>query len=169
MIMFALLALCLAMPVSAITAEDHHILQKPQMHVIGIECRTSNNPEAGPRDIPRLWDKFYSLDVLNQIPNKTSHDVIALYCDYEGDYTQPYSCVIGCPVASIEEIPEGMVAKTVPEAAYAVFPVTGELPAGIINAWGKIWQTPLSRTYTGDFEVYGEKVEILIAVDKNDP
>ncbi len=31
----------------------------------------------------------------------------------EGDYTQPYSLVIGCPVSSLDAVPEGMVAKMI--------------------------------------------------------
>lgn len=104
------------------------VVEKPPILLVGIQCKTSNAPEQGPHDIPRLWGKFYGEDIVNQIPNKISHEVIALYCDYEGDYTQPYSVVIGCPVLSLEHIPEGMVAKTIPEGTYAVFRVTGDHP-----------------------------------------
>jgi len=141
------------------------------MMVIGIECRTSNNPEAGPRDIPQLWGRFFSEGVSSRIPNKAVDKVIALYCDYEGDHTKPYSLVIGCPVTSIDEIPEGMVAKTLSATRFAVFRAIGEHPQTLIATWGEIWQTNLGRTYTGDYEVYGEKfvgdppeVEVYIAI-----
>ena len=155
------------------TMGSHEVVHKPTTLVIGIDCRTSNAPEAGPQDIPKLWGRFYSEDVLNRIPNKISNEVIALYCDYEGDYTQPYSVVIGCPVSSIDTIPEGMVAKTIPASSYAVFRALGEYPASLIETWGKIWKQPsLDRTYTGDFELYGDKfasgspkeLEVFIAV-----
>lgn len=157
--------------------ESYTIVKKPATLVIGIDCKTSNAPEAGSRDIPKLWGRFYSEDIMSQIPNKVSNEVIALYCDYEGDYTQPYSVVIGCPVSSIDIIPEGMVAKTIPASSYALFPAIGEYPASLMEAWGNIWkQTNLERTYSGDFELYGDKfisgspkeVEIYIAVP-NDP
>jgi len=154
---------------------ENEIVQKPAIFMIGIDCRTSNAVEAGPQDIPRLWGKFYCEDIINQIPNKTSNEVIALYCDYEGDYTQPYSVVIGCPVSSIDTVPEGMVAKTIPGGSYAVFRAVGDYPASLIDAWGTIWQTDLKRTYTGDYELYGEKftsgspkeVEVFIAIESN--
>ncbi len=157
--------------------KDYTVIKKPSINVIGIECRTSNAPENGPQDIPRLWGRFYGEDIINKIPNKASNEVIALYCDYEGDYTQPYSIVIGCPVTSLNNIPEGMVAKTIPAGSYAVFRAIGEYPTSLIETWGNIWQTELKRTYTGDYEFYGEKfssgspqeVEIYIAIEKETP
>lgn len=160
------------------TMGSHEVVQKPAILVIGIDCRTSNAPEAGPQDIPKLWGRFYGEDILNRIPNKTSSEVIALYCDYEGDYTQPYSVVIGCPVNSIDTIPEGMVAKTIPASSYAVFRAVGEYPASLIETWGNIWkQSGLERTYTGDFELYGDKfvsgspkeLEVFIAIPNGYP
>jgi len=153
--------------------KDYTVIQKPSINVIGIECRTSNAPEDGPQDIPRLWGQFYSEDIINKIPNKASNEVIALYCDYEGDYTRPYSLVLGCSVTSLDSIPEGMVVKIIPAGSYAVFRATGEYPASLIEAWGNIWQTKLNRTYTGDYEFYGEKfssgspqeVEVYIAIE----
>jgi len=152
---------------------DYAIVQKPAVFVIGIDCRTSNAPEAGPQDIPMLWGKFYKDEIMNRILNKVSHEVIALYCDYEGDYTQTYSVVIGCPVSSLGEIPSGMVAKTIPAGAYAVFRAIGGCPASVIETWGTIWQKPnLKRTYTGDYELYGgefisgspKEIEVYVAV-----
>ncbi len=143
------------------------------MMIVGIECRTSNAPEAGPHDIPRHWERWYGEDIINRIRNKVSNEVIALYCDYEGDYTQPYSFVIGCQVSSIDEIPEGMVAKNLPASSYAIFRAVGEYPQSLLETWGFIWQqSQLRRTYTGDYEIYGEKftsglskeVEVFVAV-----
>lgn len=158
---------------TAYAASPMTIIEKPSITVIGIECRTVNTPDAAPKDIPQLWGKFYSENILDQIPNKTSNDVIALYCDYEGDYTKPYTVVIGCQTSSLEEIPEGMVGKELPATSYAVHPAIGEHPKAVIETWEKIWKTAKDRTYTGDFEVYGEKffsgtpkqVDVFIAIE----
>jgi len=157
--------------------KDYTVIQKPSINIIGIECRTSNAPEDGPQDIPRLWGQFYGEDIINKIPNKASNEVVALYCDYEGDYTQQYSLVIGCPVISLDNIPEGMIAKTIPPGSYAIFRAIGEYPTSLIETWGNIWKTELKRTYTGDYEFYGEKftsglpkeVEVFIAIEKEIP
>ncbi len=153
--------------------KSYTVVQKPSTIIMGIECRTSNAPEAGPHDISKHWGKFYSENIIDQIPNKASNEVIALYCDYEGDYTQPYSLVIGCPVSSLDAIPKGMVTKIIPAGSYAVFPAIGEHPKRLIETWGHIWQqADLKRTYTGDYEVYGDKfsgspqeVEVFIAIE----
>lgn len=154
--------------------KDYTVIQKPPISIIGIECRTSNDPKHGPQDIPRLWGRFYSEGILNKIPKKVSNEIIALYCDYKGDYTQPYSLVIGCPVTSLSNVPEGMVAKIIPGGSYALFHAIGEYPTSLIETWGNIWQTELKRTYTGDYEFYEEKfssrspqeVEVYIAIEK---
>lgn len=154
---------------------DFMIIQKQSMIVVGIECRTSNAPNAGPNDIPKHWARFQQENIIDQIPNKVSNEVIALYCDYDGDYTQPYSFVLGCCTNILDDIPAGMVAKLVPAGSYAVFSSTGEYPKSLINTWGKIWQTNLKRTYTGDYEIYKKEfnpanskgLDVLIAVEKN--
>lgn len=153
--------------------KKYTVIEKAAITIIGIECRTSNSPEAGPQDIPKHWEKFYRECILDQIPNKTSNEVIALYCDYEGDYTKPYSLVIGCSVSSTNVIPEGMVVKTIPSGSYAVFKAMGEHPKALIETWGQIWQqADLQRTYTGDYEAYSQKffsqspqeVDVYIAI-----
>lgn len=153
--------------------ENYTIVKRAPILLVGIECRTSNAPEDAPQDIPRLWGQFYSEGIINQITNKVSNEVIALYCDYEGDYTQPYSLVIGCAVTSLDNVPEGMVAKKIPESSYAFFRAIGEHPSSLIETWGNVWKTDLKRTYTGDYELYGEKftsespqeVEVYIAIE----
>ncbi len=146
-------------------------VQVPSMNIVGIECRTINTPDRAPIDIGKLWERFYTEKVFDKIPNKTSNETLALYCDYEGDYTKPYSVVIGCRVDSFEQLPEGLVVKTLPATSYAVFKAIGKHPDAVIKGWNTIWQTELKRTYTGDFEVYGEgfqkdpaEVDIFIAI-----
>jgi predicted transcriptional regulator YdeE len=156
-------------------AESMKKVQKPETHVIGIACRTANTSDAAPIDIPRLWQRFYAENILSQIPNSMTDHVIALYCDYEGDYSQPYTCVIGCRVSSIEEVPEGMVAKTIPASTFAVYEAVGEFPQSVLNVWNEVWQsTTLKRTYAGDYEIYGKRffidaskpVSIYVAIEE---
>lgn len=152
--------------------KNYTLIEKPSIQIIGIECRTSNHSEAGPVDIPKHWEKFFNQGIMDQIPNKISKDILALYCDYEGDYTQPYSLVIGCAVSSVDFVPEGMVVKIIPNGTYAMFRAVGEHPKSLIQTWETIWQqTNLKRTYAGDYELYSEKfshypqeVEVFIAV-----
>lgn len=153
--------------------EEYTTLKRDEMLVVGIKLKTSNDPKRGPLEIPKHWDRFFKEQVQSRIPSKISDEVIALYCDYEGDYTKPYTMVIGSAVSSIDNIPEGMVFKKVPAGHYALFQAVGPHPEALINTWGKIWQSnSLDRTYTGDFEVYGPhfsqksppEIEVLIAI-----
>jgi predicted transcriptional regulator YdeE len=117
------------------------------------------------------------LRTISSAKSQTKHPMKSspsIYCDYEGDYTQPYSLVIGCPVSSFDVIPQGMVAKSIPTGFYAIFHAIGEHPKSLIETWGNIWQCPdLERTYTGDYEVYGDKfsgspqeVVVCIAIEQ---
>jgi predicted transcriptional regulator YdeE len=92
--------------------------------------------------------------VLEKIPNKLNNTVFAVYTDYEGDYTMPYTYILGCEVSTLDVIPEGMTGKAIPEAKYAVFTSEGPYPQSLGAAWQAIWKTPLKRAYTDDFEVY---------------
>jgi predicted transcriptional regulator YdeE len=154
---------------------NYTVVKKSEILLVGIKCRTSNSPEAAPKDIPALWGRFYSENIMNQIPNKATEEVIALYCDYDGDHTQPYSVLIGCPVSSMDAVPEGMMVKMIPGGTYIAYQAIGEHPKALLETWGNIWQTDLPRTYTGDYEVYGQKftsaspqeVEVFIAIEEN--
>jgi len=132
---------------------NYSIVNLPAKYIIGITTKTANDGSAA-QDIPALWQKFHQTNTLNNIPNKKSDEVFALYYNYEGDYTQPYWVLIGCEVDSIEKIPTGMVAQQIPASTYAVYKATGPFPQELINTWQHIWLSSLKRTYTGDFELY---------------
>ena len=141
--------------------------------VIGISVRTTNeNGQAG-QDIPALWNNFMKNGILDKIPNKIDNSIFCIYTEYEKDHTKPYTTILGCKVSSLENIPNGMVGKTFEEAIYFKHIATGNILQGMVfNEWTKIWNSNLQRTFTADFEVYGEKaqnpesaeVDIFIAV-----
>ncbi len=141
--------------------------------VIGIAVRTTNeNGQAG-KDIPVLWEKMISENILSSIPNKVDNTIYSIYTDYEKDHTKPYTTVLGCQVENLDNIPEGMTGYSFDGGDYLKFSTKGDLSKGlVINEWIKIWQMDLGRVFSADFEVYGEKaqnpsdaeVDIFIAV-----
>lgn len=142
--------------------------------VIGIAVRTTNENNQAAKDIPGLWGKLMTEDILNKIPNKIDGTVYSIYTDYEKDHTKPYTTLLGCKVANLDDIPEGMVGKSFDGGNYVKFTPKGNLEEGlVINEWIKIWGMDLGRVFTADFEMYGEKaqnpadaeVDILIAVE----
>ncbi len=139
---------------------------------IGLELRT-NNDECS-FTMPAHKDRFFNENIPSKIPNKVNNNILALYTDYEGDYTKPYSWILGCEVSSLDTISDGLVGKVIPESNYAVFTTQGEFPQGLIAAWQAIWKSNLHRSYTCDFEVYGSgfdpqknpQVKVYIAIDR---
>ena len=129
-------------------------------HIIGIAVRTTNeNGQAG-EDIPALWAKFMAEGVLEKIPNKLGNAVYSIYTDYEKDHTKPYTTILGCKVENLNEIPDGMVGKTIEEATYKKFVAKGNLAEGAVyKEWTKIWNAAIDRSFTADFEVYDENAQ----------
>jgi predicted transcriptional regulator YdeE len=135
---------------------SHQKIQK--FHVIGISVRTSNENGQSAKDIPALWNKFMSEGILQQIPNKIDDTIYCLYTDYEKDHTKPYTTILACKVSNLDNIPEGMVSKTIETNNYRKIIAKGNIMQGIVfNAWIEIWNSDLPRTYQVDFEVYGER------------
>lgn len=138
---------------------------------IGLELRTNN--EECSSAMPTHKEKFFNDNIPGKIPNRINNDILALYTDYEGDYTKPYSWILGCEVSGLDEIPTGLVGKVIPESKYAVFTTQGEFPQGLIAAWQAVWASNLFRSYTSDFELYrsdfhpqeNPEVNVYIAID----
>ncbi|MBZ2164546.1 GyrI-like domain-containing protein [Methanobacterium spitsbergense] len=145
---------------------------KKPFQVIGIEIRTSN--EQAMEDIPSLWEKFYTKDIKKNIPNRLDNNVLAIYTNYEGNFTKPYTYILGCAVNSLSDIPDGMIGKSISSAKYEIFTAKGKMPDKIVEVWQYIWspEIDVKRSYVTDFEVYGDKyndlenseVEIYIGV-----
>jgi len=142
-------------------------------YVIGIAVRTTNENQQAAQDIPVLWNKFMTEGIIDQVPNKADHAIYCIYTDYEKDYTKPYTTILGCKVDNLDTIPEGMVGKIIESSDYSKHTSKGNLTDGIVyNEWLKIWDMDLDRTYTADFEIYGEnaqdrenaEVDIYVAV-----
>ena len=134
------------------------IIQK--FNLIGISVRTTNENGQSGKDIPALWSQFMSEEIQSKIPNKVSEDLFCIYTDYEKDHTKPYTTILGCKVESLDVVPENMIGKTIESANYKELIAKGNLSEGIVfNKWLEIWNSDLDRSFTADFEVYGEKTQ----------
>ena len=134
------------------------IIQK--FNVIGISVRTTNENGQSGKDIPALWSQFMTEEIQSKIPNKVSEDLFCIYTDYEKDHTKPYTTILGCKVESLDVVPENMIGKTIESANYKELIAKGNLSKGIVfNKWLEIWNSDLDRSFTADFEVYGEKTQ----------
>jgi predicted transcriptional regulator YdeE len=136
---------------------NHKIITKDVFQIIGIEIRTSN--QTAIIDLSKLWGKFFAENIKDRIPNKVNSDFLAVYTNYEGNHTKPYTCILCCEVNSLETIPAGMIGKTIPFAKYEVLSVAGKMPDKIVETWNNIWNSDIEkrRAYIADFEQYGNK------------
>lgn len=126
------------------------IEQQGKKFIVGISVKTSN--ETFQKEALPLWDKFNREK--HKIQNRVNQDCLAVYTDYEGDHTKPFTYITGCEVANLRVIPEGMIGKEVPASTYTVFTAAGPFPESLIQVWQTIWSSDLKRTYATDFEVY---------------
>jgi predicted transcriptional regulator YdeE len=133
--------------------------QMESFNVIGIKIRTTNKEMQAAKDIPALWDKFMSENIIEKIPNKEADEIYAIYTNYESDYTEAYDMIIGCRTYSLDEVPSNMYALEIPASLYSEFTAKGKLNDNIVyNKWLEIWNTDLNRAYKADFEIYPENV-----------
>jgi predicted transcriptional regulator YdeE len=145
-----------------------------EIKLIGTEVRTTNKEEMDPTSakIPGLWGRFFQEQVAEKIPNKKAGGVLlGVYTKYESDYTGPYSLIVGTEVNSLDAIPEGMTALTIPAGKYLVFAVEGPMPKALVDTWIQIWSyfsdtSHNQRAYSTDYEVHhgNDNADIYIAV-----
>ena len=144
----------------------------PKKYFIGTVVKTTNEKGRCITDITELKEKFFRANLEKLIPNQINQNLLAVYSNYEGDYTKPYKFYFGKEVSSLSDIPKGMKGIEIAPSSYAVFTATGDFPQSIGNAWYAIWNEGLKRSYTADFELYPEnfdpdakpEVKIYIAI-----
>lgn len=129
-------------------------------HIIGIAVRTTNQNNQAAQEIGALWQRFMGEGLTAKIPNRIDDTIYSLYTEYEGDHTQPYTAILGCKVAHLNDIPEGMVGEAFEGGSYVKTSARGDLQKGVIvEHWTKIFGMELDRAFTADFEVFGEKAQ----------
>lgn len=129
-------------------------------YVVGLSVRTTNENNRAAQDIPALWNRFFAEGIASKIPGRLSEELYCLYTDYEKDHTKPYTTVLGYKVKDLDAIPEGLSGVAVPGKSFAVFTASGKLSDGIVyREWLRIWEEPLDRAFSGDFEVYGPEAQ----------
>jgi len=150
-------------------------MQIIESYVIGLATETTNLNGRAAKDLSTLWERFYTEDISTEITTKVSDDIYSIYTDYESDYSEKYTCIIGHKVNSLASIPEGCVGRKFNSGNYHRFVAKGEIPNAVLATWESIWKSEpsLNRKYTSDFEIYGIKsqdganseVEIYIATE----
>jgi len=143
--------------------------------IVGISVRTTNKDKKAVEDIRKLWGQFFAENIMSKVENKVSNEIYSIYTDYKSDYTDEYTTILGVRVNSLDNIPNGLIAREFQTDTFTKFTAKGEMPNAVVEIWKEIWSKDkeLNRKYTYDFEVYGEKsqsgqsseVEIFIATN----
>lgn len=122
--------------------------------IIGVSLRTTNAEGKAFQDIPVFWKTVQENNLLQNVPAVVEPQTLyAIYTDYAPDGS--YAMIIGKQVSSLDTVPAGMVPCVIPEGQYALFTAQGvEFAQAVGMVWGAIWQLPLDRAFTTDFEVY---------------
>lgn len=127
----------------------YEIVSLKEKIVIGVSVETSNeDPKMGEK-IGKLWVDLYQGGVSEKIRNKINEYAIGLYSDYTKD---GYIVTAGNEVSKSEN--SEFVTKIIPAGKYAKFSIHGHMEKAVAEAWGKIWEMDLDRSFTGDFEEY---------------
>ncbi|MBI2417660.1 MAG: AraC family transcriptional regulator [Ignavibacteriales bacterium] len=135
----------------------YEINELDSFQVIGIKTRTTNKNNLAITEIGELWEYFMNDDIGSKIPNKLSEDMYCLYTEYESDATGLYTAILGKKVANLDEIPEGMIGITIPPQKYRIYTSKGKLSECVSATWIQIWSEKIERSYTVDYDLYGEK------------
>jgi predicted transcriptional regulator YdeE len=142
---------------------SYELRDEETLTIVGISDRVSN---AEPSKIGDLWRRFHAMRDGSAIPGRLSDAAYGVYCEYEGDYTQPFTAIVGCAVEPDAVVPDGMRKIAIEPGRFAVYRPTGGMPHAVFDTWAEIWKTPLERRYQADYDRYGggKPVEIHVGV-----
>jgi predicted transcriptional regulator YdeE len=148
------------------------VMEIKEFKLAGLKTKTTNENGQSSIDCGKLWQKFSEEKYADKIPDKLGNDIFAVYYNYEGDHTKPFSYFIGCQVKSTGNVPEEFDSLIIPDGRYQVLTAKGKIPDCIVNTWNNIWESGIDRAFKFDFEVYSEKsrdwnnaeVEIMVSV-----
>lgn len=139
--------------------ENKNKLEEIKLIGLALKGKTTNENGQSSIDCGNLWQKFLEGKYASKIPGKVSEEMYAVYHEYEGDHTQPFSYFIGCKVSSETDVPQDLDSLIIPTEIYQKVIAKGKMPDCVMNAWKEIWQSDIDRAFKIDFEIYGEKAK----------
>lgn len=134
-------------------------IHKDEFKLIGLGLigKTTNQNGQSGIDCGNLWEKFEKEHFAERIPDKVCNNIYAVYFNYDGDHTQPFSYFIGCKVKSDALIPKDMTQLMIPAGSFTKVVAKGKMPDCVANSWNNIWDSGIERIFKYDYEVYDER------------
>src|SRR5690606_2999236 len=111
--------------------------------LIGLKLnrKTKNENGQSGKDCGELWQQFERNKITEQIPDKTSNAVYAVYYDYESNENGLFAYFIGCKVEENTQAPEKLDELILPDQSYRKVTAKGQMPGCIAEAWKEIWHS----------------------------
>ena len=143
------------------TASSAKVEDQQSFALIGVSVRTNHWKEAGGNgEIPNLWARAMQDGTFDRIPNRADTNIVAVYTNYATDQNGEFTYVLGARVTSIDKVPDGFVAVTIPAGKYAAVQTDkGALADVMPKVWQRIYAMPAKelggeRAFKVDYEVY---------------
>ena len=124
---------------------------------LSLQTKTTNAHGQSKIDCGNLWQEFEKGNYADKIPGKLNDEIFAVYHQYEGDHTKPFSYFIGGKVKSGTDVPKGLNGLIIPNGEYQHIIARGKMPDCVAHAWKDIWSSDIPRAYQADFEIYDER------------
>ncbi|MGP4071638.1 GyrI-like domain-containing protein [Piscibacillus sp. B03] len=140
---------------------DVRVEKRDKVTLIGIEIKTYGiMKKSEPNSIPGLWEEFNQST--ERIPNvKNQHEGYGLIEFPKGwQLGNRFLYTAGVVVTSVDDVPEGMVVKEIPEQEYAIVRYQGEIKEigkgfnYFYNEW--LPQSDYQKSGAFEYEYYGE-------------
>ena len=129
----------------------YEIMNQKEKIIVGLTARTGNLDPECKKTIGGLWQDFMGNHVIDSIQNKANSFCIGLYSSYDF-HDMTYDVTVGCEVT--ENNNPDLTLRTLPAGRYAMFRVYGDVVEDVSKAWDTIWELPLERSFSGDYEEY---------------
>src|SRR4029078_11678261 len=97
---------------------NEFVLEEVRLIGLSLKTKTTNENAQSAIDCGNLWQEFDKGNYAYRIPGRLSDEVLAVYYNYEGDYTKPFSYFIGCKVNMDAEVPAGLQSLVIPKGTY---------------------------------------------------
>ena len=121
-------------------AKEPQTVDKGDIRVIGIQAQTTMKNSVN--DVSALWGEVMKRN--NEIPNKVGNNVIFGIHEFSEmsvlNENTPFTYMVSLEVNNTDSVPQGMLAKTLAPAKYAVFTHKGPMNT-IGDSYSYIYKT----------------------------
>lgn len=138
---------------------EPEIITRSEVKVVGI----ARQYQEEDLDIETLWSAFRPN--VSQISNRTGSNAFGIYEEYQESASSiGFSYICSVEVSDLDNVPDGMISRIIPEHLYAVFQHKGaisSLPETLKYIWGS-WLPKSKYDYVEkpDFELYAPSTQV---------